>query len=56
MNRLENTVDRIFADIPVTFMNLINSIIDNKIKELVNNATKVNTATSQQKKKGHGSY
>jgi hypothetical protein len=55
MNRLENNVKRIFADTSLTFMDVINSIIDHKIEELVNNASKVNAATSQNDAKEYGS-
>jgi hypothetical protein len=36
-------------------MDVINSIIDHKIEELVNNASKVNTATSQKDEKEYDS-
>lgn len=55
MDRSENTVGRIFADTSLTFMDVINSIIDHKIEELVNNASKVNTATSQKDEKEYDS-
>lgn len=38
---------RIFTDSTQTFTELIKGIINTKIEELVNNANKVNTATSQ---------
>lgn len=46
------TYIRIYSDPKVTFSELIKSIINNKIDEIVNNAKKVNTATSQFSKEG----
>lgn len=40
-------IERIFTESNQTFTKLIKAIISNKIDELVNNANKVNTATSQ---------
>ncbi|PAQ14756.1 hypothetical protein CD798_09880 [Bacillaceae bacterium SAOS 7] len=43
--------ERIYANQKINFSELINSLINHKIDELVNNANKVNTATSQINKK-----
>lgn len=55
MNTSKYTVERIFADTSLTFMDVINSIVNHKIEELVNNANKVNTATSQNDEKEYDS-
>ena len=52
MKKPLNSIERIYSDPKVTFSELIKSIINNKIDEIVNNAKKVNTATSQFSKKG----
>lgn len=55
MNQSDNLVERTFADTSLTFMDVINSIINHKIDELVNNANKVNAATSQNDEKEYES-
>lgn len=52
MKKPLNSIERIYNDPKVTFSELIKSIINNKIDEIVNNAKKVNTATSQFSKEG----
>ncbi|MED1439793.1 hypothetical protein P4U23_14765 [Aeribacillus composti] len=52
MKKPLNSIERIYSDPKVTFSELIKSIINNKIDEIVNNAKKVNTATSQFSKEG----
>ncbi|WP_203363668.1 hypothetical protein [Bacillus sp. REN10] len=44
-------VERIFAEPKLAFHEVFDSLINHKIEELVNNANKVNTATSQINKK-----
>jgi hypothetical protein len=46
-------VERIYADPKLAFAQVIKAIIHHKIEELVNNASKVNTATSQSNEKEH---
>jgi hypothetical protein len=52
MKKTLNSIERVYSDPKVTFSELIKSIINNKIDEIVNNAKKVNTATSQFNKEG----
>lgn len=49
----EQLIEKSFSNTNVSFQDLILSIINNKIDELVNNANKVNTATSQNDDKEH---
>lgn len=51
MSKKTLSVERIFTDPKLAFAQVIKAIIDNKIEELVNNASKVNTATSQSNNK-----
>lgn len=51
MSKKTYTVERIYTDPKLAFAEVIKSIIDHKIEELVNTANKVNTATSQTDKK-----
>jgi len=48
-----HSVERIYADPKLAFAQVIKAIVNNKIEELVNNASKVNTATSQSNEKEH---
>ncbi|WP_179298663.1 hypothetical protein [Evansella halocellulosilytica] len=45
--RIKTVAERMYTDPKIAFNELMNSIINNKIDEIVNNADKVNTATSQ---------
>lgn len=51
VNKKVPVVERFYSN--SDFNTLIGPIINNKIEDLVNNVTKVNTATSQISKKGH---
>jgi hypothetical protein len=51
MNKETLSVERIYTDPKLAFAQVIKAIIDNKIEELVNNASMVNTATSQSNEK-----
>ncbi len=50
MNK-SHSVERIYAEPKLAFAKVIKAIIHHKIEELVHNASKVNTATSQSKEK-----
>lgn len=49
MNRTTCSIERIYTDSKLTFSEIIHSIINHKIEEIVNNANEVNTTTSQNK-------
>lgn len=54
MSKTTFPVERIYIDSNLTFVQIIKSIINHKIEELVNTANKVNTATSQSDEKELG--
>lgn len=47
MSQKTHSVERVYTDPKLASAQVIKAIIHNKIEELVNNANKVNTATSQ---------